>query len=148
MFNISNFGVHRGSNTECDTSAGNKYMRSSPGKDSNLEECKQSCQGTTGCQSFTIYISGWCSHFSTLCVKTKWNTKTNAYRYGEMSDILSTSVFLIRNTVSPTVGATVQTAKVCCFCDVETVGNNFVEHSTGNLGTRTVHMGCRKTTLC
>ena len=60
-----------GANTVCDTSAGEVYLKSSPGKLPNLEACKKSCQDDAGCKSITYFKSGWCSHFSTPCTKGK-----------------------------------------------------------------------------
>ena len=60
-----------GSNTECDTTAGEDYRDQSPGKVANLAECKKSCEDDAGCQSITLFKSGWCSHFSTGCTNTK-----------------------------------------------------------------------------
>ena len=68
-----------GSKTACDTKNGEVYMQSSPGKGSSLEQCKQSCEDTAGCQSITFLNNGWCSHFSTSCSKTKSNNKATSY---------------------------------------------------------------------
>merc|ERR1711939_978230 len=43
----------------------------SPGKGSNLEDCKTSCQNNADCKSITLFKSGWCSHYSTPCTNTK-----------------------------------------------------------------------------
>ena len=59
--------VQMGTKAACDTSAGEVYLTSSPGKLANLEKCKQSCQSNSGCKSITYFNSGWCSHFSTPC---------------------------------------------------------------------------------
>jgi len=59
--------VQMGTKAACDTSAGEVYLTSSPGKLTNLEKCKQSCQSNSGCKSITYFNSGWCSHFSTPC---------------------------------------------------------------------------------
>merc|ERR1711939_1028316 len=64
-----------GSKQICDVSAGETYPSNSPGKVSNLEECKKSCGDASGCQSITYFKSGWCSHFGTACAKTKKNNK-------------------------------------------------------------------------
>ena len=40
-------------------------------KRSDIEKCKESCENEKECQSITLYSSGWCSHFSTPCAKTK-----------------------------------------------------------------------------
>ena len=64
-----------GSKRVCDVSAGETYLSKSPGKVSNLEECKKTCEDASGCQSITYFKSGWCSHFGTACTKTKKNSK-------------------------------------------------------------------------
>ena len=51
-------------NGVCDTSAGEKYMRNSPGKLPTLKACQTACQDDVECQSITYYKSGWCSFFS------------------------------------------------------------------------------------
>merc|ERR1719271_887517 len=60
-----------GSNTECDAGAGEVYHAQSSAQRSSLEQCKQSCQDEPACKSITYFTSGWCSHFSTACAKTK-----------------------------------------------------------------------------
>ena len=82
--------VKLGFNLECDTSAGEKYILRSPGKGSSLEQCKESCQTATGCKSITFFNSGWCSHFSTLCTKTKWKQKAVSHRWSATSDMITT----------------------------------------------------------
>ena len=59
----------------CDTSAGEVYLRSSPGKVSSVEDCKSLCRAHAKCKSITFFRSGWCSHFSTPCTKTRKNSK-------------------------------------------------------------------------
>merc|ERR1712222_244816 len=59
-----------GSNAECDTSAGETYVKQSSGKFSDLEACQASCQNAAGCASITFYKSGWCSHYSTPCTES------------------------------------------------------------------------------
>merc|ERR1719460_548949 len=61
----------RGDNTMCDMGAGEKYLGQSSGQQSTLDRCKQSCQNEAACTSITYFPSGWCSHFSTDCSKTK-----------------------------------------------------------------------------
>merc|ERR1719460_3204497 len=61
----------RGDNTMCDMGAGEKYLGQSSGQQSSLDRCKQSCQNEAACKSITYFPSGWCSHFSTDCSKTK-----------------------------------------------------------------------------
>ena len=72
--------VDVGFNVECDGSAGEAYLKSSPGKVSNIEQCKDSCQSNPKCKSMTFLKSRWCSHFSTSCTKTKWRGKAIALR--------------------------------------------------------------------
>ena len=50
-------------------------MESSRGKVPTLRACQQSCADATGCKSITYFKSKWCTHWSTLCTKTKWNKK-------------------------------------------------------------------------
>lgn len=63
------------SGIECDESAGEIYLRSSSGKVSSLEQCKSLCESMPACQSITYFANGWCSHYSTLCSKTRRNKK-------------------------------------------------------------------------
>jgi len=67
--------VEVGSKLECDGSAGEVYMQSSRGKVPTLDACKQSCKDAKGCNSITYYKSKWCTHWGTLCTKTKWKKK-------------------------------------------------------------------------
>ena len=70
-----------GSRVQCDTSNGEVFMFSSPSEAvPNLDECKQLCEDTEGCQSITYFKSGWCSHFSTPCTNTKKNNKAVAFQ--------------------------------------------------------------------
>ena len=92
LFKLDLFGMTRkwlklGSDIECDTSD----MESSPGQLSSLEQCKESCQTTTGCKSITYFNSGWCSHFSTLCAKTRWNNKAVSYRLRALANVVATT---------------------------------------------------------
>ena len=66
------------SRAECDTSAGEVYMKGSPGKVSSLDKCKKSCKATRGCRSITFFKSGYCSLYSTPCTGTKRNNKAEA----------------------------------------------------------------------
>ena len=75
--------VEIGSNIQCDISAGEKYLKSSPQKVPSIWQCKRSCQASVGCQSITYFQylnNGWCSHFSTPCTKHKKNTKAVSMR--------------------------------------------------------------------
>jgi len=72
---LSNRWVKGPAKAACDTGAGEVYLNSSPGKISNAEACKISCGADSKCQSITFFKSGWCSHFSTPCTKTKRNGK-------------------------------------------------------------------------
>ena len=70
-----------GSKIECDTNAGEKYIKESPGKLPNIEECKKSCEVSAECQSITYLNTGWCSHFSTPCTNHKSNNKAVSMRW-------------------------------------------------------------------
>ena len=63
---------------ECHGYDGEVYLESSRGKVPTLSECKQSCVSAQGCSSISYFKSGWCSHWSTPCKKTKWNKKVVA----------------------------------------------------------------------
>jgi len=71
------------SNEQCDTRAGEVFLKSSPGKVSSLDKCKHSCEHAGDCRSITYFNSGWCSHFSTSCEKTKTKRKATVLRYIE-----------------------------------------------------------------
>ena len=83
---VAHIWIELGFNIECDTSAGEAYMKSSSGRGSNLKQCKESCQTTAGCKSITYFERGWCGHFSTLCTETKWSKKAVSYRWSAVSD--------------------------------------------------------------
>ena len=74
--------VEVGSNTECDVGAGEVYRSQSSGKVSDIAACKKSCEAHAQCKSITFFNSGWCSHFSTECTKTKSADKAIAMRVG------------------------------------------------------------------
>merc|ERR1711939_1185237 len=61
----------RSKNSECDMASGEKFLCASSKKVSNIDACKKSCEDAAACKSITFYSSGWCSHFSTDCTKTK-----------------------------------------------------------------------------
>jgi len=67
--------VQVGTKLVCDTNAGEVYHNSSPGKVASVEECKNLCRANAVCKSIIFFQSGWCSHFSTPCVKTIKNNK-------------------------------------------------------------------------
>ena len=73
-----------GYNKVCDTSKGEVYIKGSPGRlrsgNANFDKCKRTCEDSVECQSITLYKSGWCSHFSTLCKATKWSGKATSAR--------------------------------------------------------------------
>ena len=75
-------GVH---GAACDSTAGEVYMKSSPGK-VKLGRCKKACENTAGCQSITYFKTGWCSHYSTPCTKTTRVNKAIALRFTADSD--------------------------------------------------------------
>ena len=61
----------RSKNSACDAGSGEKYLSTSSKLVSDEEACKKSCEDAAACKSITFYSSGWCSHFSTECTKTK-----------------------------------------------------------------------------
>merc|ERR1719213_738515 len=69
-----------GSNIQCDAGAGEVYRSQSPGKVPDLAACQKSCENDAGCKSITFFNSGWCSHFSTGCTKTKSASKAISMR--------------------------------------------------------------------
>ena len=69
-----------GSNIECDETAGEKFIKDSPGKLPNVEECQKSCEDSVECQSITYLKTGWCSHFSTPCAIHKSKNKAVSMR--------------------------------------------------------------------
>ena len=72
-----------GSNTQCDAGAGEAYQSQSSGKVADIAACKKSCENDAGCKSITFYNSGWCSHFSTGCTKTKSSSNAISMRLGK-----------------------------------------------------------------
>ena len=58
-------------NSACDAGAGEIYLGASSKQVSDEEACKKSCEDAAACKGITFYSSGWCSHFSTECTKTK-----------------------------------------------------------------------------
>ena len=73
--------VELGSKIECDVSAGEKYIKESPGKLPSIEECKKSCKYSAACLSITYLNTGWCSHYSTPCTKHRTNNKAVSMRW-------------------------------------------------------------------
>ena len=63
---------------QCDRRAGEVVLKKSWKKVSTIDQCKKSCEDTTGCQSITLFEDGWCAHFSTPCTRTKRSKKTVA----------------------------------------------------------------------
>jgi len=55
-------------NQECDVSQGEKWLSKTQASD--IAACRKSCADEAGCNSFTYYNHGSCSHFSTCCDKT------------------------------------------------------------------------------
>ena len=81
-----------GSHAECDAGAGEVYRAQSSAQRSSLEQCKQSCQDAEpACQSITYFASGWCSHFSTACSKTKSSDNALAMQLTSRSDAKATT---------------------------------------------------------
>ena len=74
--------VDLGSNVQCNAGAGEVYRSQSPGKVSDIAACQKSCEVDAGCKSITLFKSGWCSHFSTECKKTKSTNKAISMRLG------------------------------------------------------------------
>ena len=66
--------VEVGSDSVCDTSAGEVYLDSS-GYEDSLEKCQELCAKQAECKSITFYTSNdkhmWCSRYSTSCSKVK-----------------------------------------------------------------------------
>ena len=56
-------------NEECDVTQGEKWLSKTQASD--VAACRKSCSDEAGCNSFTYYNHGGCSHFSTCCDKTK-----------------------------------------------------------------------------
>ena len=67
--------IEIGTKLECNGYAGEVYLESSRGKVPSLTKCKESCEGAPGCKSISYFKSGWCTHWSTPCTKTRWNKK-------------------------------------------------------------------------
>ena len=80
LFKNGAIWVKVGSNIQCDTSAGEKYIKESPGKLSSIEECQILCKDSADCQSITYLNTGWCSHFSTPCTNRKRKGKAVSMR--------------------------------------------------------------------
>ena len=91
--------VEAGSNAQCDAGAGEVYRSQSPGKVSDIDACKKSCEDDPKCKSITFFNSGWCSHFSTDCKKTKWASKAIAMRLGTQRTV--TTVATTAGQVGP-----------------------------------------------
>ena len=75
--------VEIGANVVCDGSAGELYLHSSPAQvfKITLEKCKNLCYDKVGCQSITYFPnSKRCSHFSTLCTRTRKKQNAQSYR--------------------------------------------------------------------
>jgi len=77
-------------NQECDQAQGEDYLRDSSSQKSTHEACHKSCKDTKGCQSATFFRSGWCSHYSTCCKKTK---------FAAAADVMRLSCFIPNNQV-------------------------------------------------
>ena len=70
-----------GSKIACDASAGEVYMEDLSAPAQSLQQCKTLCENTSGCQSITLFVSGWCGLFSTRCTKTKQTKQGLAMRF-------------------------------------------------------------------
>ena len=72
--------VKVGNKVQCDTNAGEKYIKDSSGKLPNIWQCKKSCEDSVECRSITYVPGGWCSHYSTSCKNHKTNIKAVSMR--------------------------------------------------------------------
>ena len=70
----------RSKNSVCDIVSGEKFLFKSSKLVSNEKACKKSCEDAAACKSITFYSSGWCSHFSTECTKTKADSNAISIR--------------------------------------------------------------------
>ena len=95
-----------GSKIQCDTGAGEKYLKRSPGNLPNIEYCKQSCDASVECQSITYLNTGWCSLFSTPCTNHKTNTNAVSMRWD------TSGLFLVCSVI-PYVRSKVNMMRVC-----------------------------------
>ena len=73
--------VQGGFDVECDTSAGEKYVKDTSGNQPSISQCKLSCQFSVQCQSITYLTTGWCSHFSTPCTSRKDTSEAVSMRF-------------------------------------------------------------------
>ena len=78
--NAGDTWVPRGETSVCDTSAGEVYLKSSPGRDQSLEQCQQKCVDEPACNSITHRSTGWCSHYSTSCDNVKKANRVTSYK--------------------------------------------------------------------
>ena len=66
---------------ECDMTQGEVYLPESSDYYPTKEACRKSCMDEPKCNSITFYkSSGWCSHFSTYCLKRKATANADAMR--------------------------------------------------------------------
>ena len=99
-----------GSSLSCDTSAGEIYRNQSPGKLPSLEACKKSCEDDAGCRSISYMKTGWCSHFSTRCIKTTFANKAVALRLDTATTQGSNPATPIKTTTFAQTARTAQAA--------------------------------------
>ena len=71
-----------GFDVECDTSAGEKYIKDTSANQPSIDQCTLSCQFSVQCQSITYLNTGWCSHFSTPCTNRKQTSAAISVRFG------------------------------------------------------------------
>ena len=64
--------VDRFDNAECNARVGEKYLKASSKRVSDIQACKKSCEDAAACRSITFLSGGWCRHFSTGCRKRKF----------------------------------------------------------------------------
>ena len=101
-------------NGKCDESAGEKYMKSSPGKVPTVQECQRKCTANLQCKSITYFKSTFCSFFSTPCSATKRVGKALALRLLRVSTAVATTSTM--STQAPTTTAATTTQPVIKKC--------------------------------
>merc|ERR1712224_434718 len=94
-----------------------------------LEQCKKSCQDAAACQSITYFSSGWCSHFSTSCTKTKKNNKAVAFR---LSAGGTSTTSTLKAAVSPDTSRTWRSIGSSTACDANN-GEVYRQDSPGKV---------------
>merc|ERR1719472_429716 len=114
-----------GDGKECDSGAGEVYLKTSPGNGGTLAQCLASCgKSASGCKSITFYQNGWCSHFSSACTKTK--AVANAVAFSRAD---STTGATITSTSSQSVTTKPVTTLTDQACDTSASG--YLQSSSG-----------------